>query len=87
MNTEEKRKPFHITITDNETGQTLHDYDAEAIFALYTDGEETAVCVNAISDSLSFANVLYRAEQELKRQYSKYPHLKKIVKRFKKEDK
>lgn len=87
MNTEEKRKPFHITVTDNETGQTLHDVDVEVIFAFFTDGERTANCINVRSDSLGYANVLYRAELELKKQYSKYPQVKKIVKRFKKEDK
>lgn len=38
---EDKKMKFHITVTDNETGEKLHDSDACAIIGAFNDGEYT----------------------------------------------
>ncbi len=46
MRDENKDLRFHITITDKETGETLHDSDANVIIGAYGDGEETCALAN-----------------------------------------
>ena len=41
MEKDNKDLRFHITITDKETGETLHDSDANVIIGAFGDGEET----------------------------------------------
>lgn len=45
MEKDNKDLRFHITITDKETGETLHDSDANVIIGAYGDGENTCSLV------------------------------------------
>lgn len=62
---EAKKLKFHITITNNETGETLKDDDACAILGAYHIGEG-AVGVAAIeSDPFELAHTLTSAEHTI----------------------
>ena len=42
----QKKKPFHITITNNETGEVLRDDDTQAIIASWdADKQHTQGCI------------------------------------------
>lgn len=45
----EEKKAFHITITNNETGETLHDCDTNCIIGAFNQGA-SAACIGAASD-------------------------------------
>lgn len=60
---------FHITITDNETGEILHDADSDAILAsIYT--EETTATVGLVNCNLISLSIaltgLMKLESEIK---------------------
>lgn len=44
-----KKKPFHLVITDNETGETLHDDDTDCIIGAANQKEST-VCIGTCRD-------------------------------------
>lgn len=44
-----EKKPFHLVITDNETGETLHDYDTDCIIGA-ANQEESTVCIGTCRD-------------------------------------
>lgn len=44
-----EKKPFHIVITDNETGETLHDYDTDCIIGAASQ-EKSTVCIGVSRD-------------------------------------
>lgn len=42
MEKENKKKPFHLTVTDNETGETVQDLDFDALIGAAHIGEMEA---------------------------------------------
>lgn len=69
-----KKMKFHITITDNETGETLHDGDACAILA--------SICENSVRqqhyvhcDALRFADTLRGAQKIVHRVRAEHPEV------------
>lgn len=82
-----KKMKFHITITDNETGKTLHDADACAILGAINEGENTAcVCMTNCGPFglVSTLKGLKRAQDEI---ISKHPELDMMVEILHKLDK
>lgn len=45
---------YHITITDNETGKTEFDLDAEAILASVQSGDDTHLSIHTNCDGFHF---------------------------------
>lgn len=69
-----KKMKFHITITDNETGETLHDGDACAILA--------SICENSVQqqhyvhcDARKFAATLQGAQKIVRRVGAEHPEV------------
>ena len=68
-------KPFHLTITNNETGEVLHDVDFDALLgAVHTGRGIDAFGVNSC-DAATLAATLAGAEELIERQFAKYPEL------------
>ena len=78
MNDNNKLK-FHITITNIETGETLHDSDACAIMAAVNDGTGTRGMTLTECDAFDLAEVLASAERSLRDVYDKEPELRPLV--------
>lgn len=74
------RKTYHVVITDDQTGETLHDMHACSILAAFTDSEHTAVCNVALEASLdAVANTLASAIDEAKRVCKLNPIIELLV--------
>lgn len=83
MEKENKKKSFHLTITDNETGKTLHDGDALAIIAGVCT-EETAFGLTAAKCGADdYVSALIRAEEEVEGVYEEHPELLILATLFK----
>ena len=76
---DEKKQTFHITLIDKKTKEVEIDSDAYAVFNIYTDRDKTAGSLVVRGDSVDFANVLLRAEQEIENAYSRNPEIRAIV--------
>ena len=50
---------FHIVITNNETGETLHEGDACAILASMNNGQEVENLISVDCDTVDFAETLH----------------------------
>lgn len=76
---------YHITITDNETGEIELDLDAEAIFASVQSGDDTYKIGKSNCDSRHFSAVLaglLGVEDDIKADHSKiYKLTKKLYKK------
>ena len=69
-------KKRHITITDNETGETLQDADTCAIIGGYVvdDGSVGILCVHC--HLIDHAKAVHAAERVIERSYQEHPELK-----------
>lgn len=74
---------FHVTITDNETGKTIHDIDACAIIAGIeeTKGSVSFVLTNCGGDEM--AKAIMSAEKAAKSVLEKHPELEARVMLYK----
>lgn len=58
-------KRFHITITDNETGETIYDTDTTAIIGGFENGDKTNTLVFTDCDFVDIACTLTAAKQAI----------------------
>ena len=66
---------FHVTITDNETGEVLHDADACAILAGINGGRTTASIHMTACGPLPLAETLSAAEDVVQEVRSRHPEI------------
>ena len=78
-----KKMKFRITITDNETGETLYDTDAKAIIAAVNEGPKTASLGMFDCDPFGVADTLNGAETALQTIYTDHPELRAVAALFK----
>jgi len=73
---EKEKMPFHLTITDNETGETLRDLDFDVIIGAVhlSQGENTGIFV-ANSSTMAQAETIAAAETTVARTLKKHPML------------
>ena len=73
----EKKNTFHITITNNEPGETLHDVDVCAIVGAFSDGARTG-CVGLTScNAFDLAETINGAEDVIQHLYSGHPEVER----------
>ncbi|MBR5865745.1 MAG: hypothetical protein IKY89_05680 [Alistipes sp.] len=72
---ESNKMKFHITITDNETGETLHDSDTIAIIGVFHDGEEAHGIGYTLCNPLRLAHTLRSCENVLDATRERNPEL------------
>ena len=77
---EKEKMPYHITITDTETGKIIQERDIKAIVgALHIGGGYTAgVLINRCKNS-ELVSTFFAVETVLKRAYEADPVLKALV--------
>lgn len=72
----ENKKPLHLTITDNETGETLRDLDCDCIIgAVHLSEGESGGLFIARSTTLAQAETVCAAEATVARALKKDPML------------
>lgn len=72
---EGKKMKFHIVITDNETGETLHDADASAIIGVFHDGEDAHGMGCTLCDPLILAHTMSSCENVLDAMRERNPEI------------
>ena len=72
---DEKKMKFHITITNNETGETIHDTDACAILASINVGSTTREVQAVACGPEEFAKALNGAESIVRHVRDRYPEV------------
>lgn len=72
---EEKKMKFHITITNNETGETLEDADACAILASINIGDKVSSLQAVSCGPEDYARTLGSAEGIVRAVRSKHPEI------------
>lgn len=77
MEKETKKMPFHLTITDNETGEIVRELDTDAIIGAANTSEEGAagICVTRCSGQ-TLANTFVAVESMLEHMMNKEPMLR-----------
>lgn len=77
MNKETKKMPFHLTITDNETGEIVREIDIDAIIGAVNTSEEEAagICVTRCSGR-TMADTIVAVESMLEHLMNKEPMLR-----------
>lgn len=75
-------KKFHITITNNETGETIRDHDTDAILAVVDHGDQTGTIALVECDTETILNVVNRLEELTKMIYKENPELFFLLKAF-----
>ena len=70
-----ERKGFHITITNNETGETLHDADVCAIVGAFNEGERTAVVGLTMCNALDIAETINGAKDAIQHICADHPEI------------
>lgn len=70
-----KKRKYHITITNNETGEVLHDADACSIIASVNEGPRTCALSMNSGGPLTLAETLGSAEGVVREIKSKYPEV------------
>lgn len=56
---------FHITITDNETGETIRDYDINSIIAGIDLGDTVSACVICEGTPSDLAHTAFAAKDAI----------------------
>lgn len=77
---ENKKMKFHITVTDNETGETLKDSDACCIIGACTEGEHTEVLVAIHCTATDLANAINSTEEAVAHVKREHPELELMLK-------
>lgn len=77
----EEKKAFHITITDNETGEKVQDYDTNVIIGATDFNDENANCFSLIkhSNSMVVSSVLAAFEDAKAHIFEAHPELNFLV--------
>lgn len=71
---------FHITITDNETGEVLHDSDACAIIAGINEGEKGSSAAMIDCGPIDLAEALVAAKKAARAVTDKYTEIGALTK-------
>lgn len=82
-------KEFHITITDNETGETIHDSDTNAIVGSILDDDGVFVIGQTHCNGDELLNAVIGAERAIEQLYENNPvlfFLKMMAKKETKEE-
>lgn len=77
---EDKKMKFHITITDNETGETLKDCDACCIIGACNEGEHTAVLAALHCTATDLANAIDGTEEAVAHVKRENPEVEMLMK-------
>lgn len=65
----ENRTPYHLTITDNKTGETLHDMDFSSLLAGVGTSNEESGCLAVYScPAIQLSNTARAAETLIERE-------------------
>lgn len=75
----DKKMKFHITITNNETGETLHDEDACAIIAGVNEGDRTGSIIMTDCGPEDLVETLNGAENGVMTVYEGHPELRALA--------
>lgn len=73
-------KEFHITITNNTTGETLHDTDVCAIVGAFNEGERTAVVCLTACNAFDIAATINGANKAIQHICADHPELELFAK-------
>ena len=73
-------KGFHITIIDNETGETLHDADVCAIVGAFNEGERTGALGLTKCNAFDIAATIKGAKTAIQHLCANHPELELLVK-------
>jgi diadenosine tetraphosphate (Ap4A) HIT family hydrolase len=68
-------KKFHLTITNNETGETIHECDAYAIIATISREETTDSLALVECNPFDLAHLLVGLESTVDELYQEHPEL------------
>lgn len=76
MKDERKKMPFHFVLTDNETGEVIHDIDICAIIGGFA-AEGGRSCTMALTkcNIFSFASAMRDAEEAVETMKANHPEL------------
>ena len=81
---EKEKMKFHITITNNETGETLCNADAGVIIAAIEEGEGKVRQFAACEGSpVALGSTILSAEELVKNLYNRHPELELLNTIFK----
>lgn len=70
-----KKMKFHVTITDNETGEALYDRDACAVLASINSGDGVIMHESLACNSLDFAFTLNTAQNLVRKVVNEHPEI------------
>lgn len=68
-------KNFHITIKDNETGETVHDLDTDAIVGAISEDDSTWEILMTSCDANTLISTIDAAEKAIKHALKNRPEL------------
>jgi hypothetical protein len=71
--------PFHITITNNETGETLHDRDVYAIIGAFKEENRTGCVALTECNAFEIAATIDGALDAIQHIYDGTPYIKPLV--------
>ena len=74
-----EREGFHITITNNKTGETLHDADVCAIIGAFNDGARTGCVCLTSCDAFDIAHTIDGVEDVIQNVYNDHPEIRLFV--------
>ena len=74
----EKKMKFHLTITNNETGEVLHDVDACAIIAGVNEGKENGSIAMVDCGPVDLLEALMTTEETVQDVYTEHPELRAL---------
>lgn len=70
------RKPYHLTITDNRTGEVYRDTDADALIgAIHTDENETGQIFLSECTGVALGQLMVALDTIQKQAHSEIPDL------------
>lgn len=77
----DKKKKFHLTVTDNETGEAIHETDINAMIGAVHLGEGFAqgMCLAGGCNLVELAETVKGAEETLERVYKEDPMLRLLT--------
>ena len=79
MSNTEKKLRYHITITDNWTGETVDDQDFNIFIGGIGYEESGSARVLSECNAFDYAFAVMRAEEAIREAYEDHPELKMLV--------